>query len=186
MEGFFRSLVILHYKNWGHVYIFLLIFNWVIIWYRDDKPAIARVKTVLVLIASRRCRRWPAPSNRLCLPTNVFDWCIMLFMDFNVKTDLWSYLSYPCKIKLSNQIKCLFELHSFNTLVFCTELTTFLCFCTPERAEKRHYKIVETKSHWIIFSSSFHLWQGVRGRGIIPLCHLWGREGIACIVLTED
>jgi len=26
-------------------------------------------------------------------------------MDLNVKKNFWSYLSYPCKIKLSNQIK---------------------------------------------------------------------------------
>jgi len=37
--------------------------------------------------------------------TNVFDLCILRLTDPNVKKDFWSYLSYPCKIKLSNLIK---------------------------------------------------------------------------------
>ena len=36
-------------------------------------------------------------------PANVFDLYIVLFIDLDVNKDFWSYLSYPCKIKLSNK-----------------------------------------------------------------------------------
>jgi len=99
---------------------------------------------VIMRYSRYKCfQRWPELSDGLCLLTNVFDLCILLFKDLNVKRT-------SGKIKLSNQIKS-DEIMIIMKFYNCSiSLYHINCTC--------HYRYHITMCHINVHVSCHYIW----------------------------